>query len=294
GDGDLDILGTQGIGSAANSDFVWAQNDGTGNFTIFDNVESGDGGFLQGVTVGEFTPGVTTVVLSWQNGTGGTQALTLPEDPTTGDWAWSQLSPVSAGEGLDNGDIDGDGDLDLLLGFKWLRNDPEGWTEFDLHLPPGLAEPDRVYLVDMDGDTDLDAVVGFGHESSITTLAWYEQLDDETQIWAEHVITNSLIGNPQSVDVADLDQDGDIDVVAGEHIPGDPGDNLGLYVFENTDGVGDDWTQYEVYVGDEHHDGAQLADFDNDGDLDIYSIGWNHGRVAIYENLSNGFDDLLI
>jgi len=34
----------------------------------------------------------------------------------------------------------------------------------------------------------------------------------------------------------------------------------------------------------EHHDGAVLADIDDDGDLDILSIGWSHGRVLLYEN----------
>ncbi len=290
GDGDLDILGTQGIGSSSNSDFAWAQNDGFGNFTIFDNVESGVGAFLQGTTVGSFSPGgPLTVALSWQGGTGGTQTLTVPDDPTSGTWTWSQISPLSQGEGLDHGDIDGDGDDDILLGFKWLRNDDGVWTDFTLHLEPPKAEPDRVHLVDMDGDNDLDALVGYGHESSITTLAWYEQPDDETAIWTEHLIASDLVGNPQSVDFADMDADGDFDVVVGEHLPQDPG-NLGLFVFENSDGVGDAWTKYTVHLGDEHHDAAQLADFDQDGDLDIYSIGWTHDNIYIYENLTNGFD----
>ena len=27
-----------------------------------------------------------------------------------------------------------------------------------------------------------------------------------------------------------------------------------------------------------------LADLDSDGDLDLASIGWTHGRVLVYEN----------
>ncbi|MBW2509387.1 MAG: LamG domain-containing protein [Deltaproteobacteria bacterium] len=59
-------------------------------------------------------------------------------------------------------------------------------------------------------------------------------------------------------------------------------------MFENADGGGRVWAQHTVYVGDEHHDGAQIVDIDQDGDFDIISIGWGHGRVLLYENQSTG------
>lgn len=40
-----------------------------------------------------------------------------------------------------------------------------------------------------------------------------------------------------------------------------------------------------IHAGDEHHDGAVVVDLDFDGDLDILSIGWGHGKVLWYENL---------
>jgi hypothetical protein len=82
-----------------------------------------------------------------------------------------------------------------------------------------------------------------------------------------------------------MDADGDLDVIAGEHDLSNP-TNAGLWVFENADGVGGTWTPHEVYIGDEHHDGAQVVDIDADGDLDILSIGWGHDRVLLYENLA--------
>ena len=51
-DGFMDILGTMGQGSTADPRFVWARNNGSGSFSILDNVETGDGDFLQGVAVG--------------------------------------------------------------------------------------------------------------------------------------------------------------------------------------------------------------------------------------------------
>ena len=88
-----------------------------------------------------------------------------------------------------------------------------------------------------------------------------------------------------SLDVADMDGDGDFDVVIGEHNLAEPS-KASLYIYENTDGLGHHWSRHVVYTGDEHHDGAQLVDIDGDGDLDILSIGWSHNQVLLYENKS--------
>jgi hypothetical protein len=55
-------------------------------------------------------------------------------------------------------------------------------------------------------------------------------------------------------------------------------------IYENVDGFGSSWTEHLVYLGDEHHDGAQVVDIDGDGDRDIISIGLTHARVLLYEN----------
>jgi hypothetical protein len=86
-----------------------------------------------------------------------------------------------------------------------------------------------------------------------------------------------------SLDVADMNHDGKLDVVVGEHNLNTPS-NAKLIVFENLDGTGNVWRDHVVYTGDEHHDGAQVVDIDNDGDLDVISIGWNNNQVLLYEN----------
>lgn len=291
GDGDLDVLGTEGKSGETNPNMLWAQNDGSGNFSLFFNVDPGVGRFLQGSAVDQFSPGgPIEVALSWikVGSDSALQMLTVPADPTTETWTRRDVVQNTAGEALDTGDINGDGLTDILIGstylnrgkLHWARNDGGGlFTLFEAHAS-SAGMPDRLFLVDMDKDGDLDAAVGYGHDPE-GKLAWYEQGADPEAAWTEHIIAN--IVDPQSLDVADMDQDGDPDLVVGEHNQDVTSDSR-LFVYENTDSFGGTWKEHIVYTGDEHHDGAHTADLDFDGDLDIISIGWTHGRVHVYEN----------
>jgi hypothetical protein len=283
GDGHVDVLGTQGQGSDANSTFVWARNDGQGGFTIHDNIEPGAGTFLQGVVVDRFFGEDLSVVLSWHNDDADIQVFDVPADPLGQTWTIRTLSTLNQSEGIASGDIDRDGQVDLLLGKIWLRNASGQWQDY-----PVLEtneEADRNLLADINGDGRLDVVLGFEAKNKAGKLAWYEQPEQFDGVWTEHLIADPPIIAPMSVSVADMDGDGDLDVIAGEHITDKP-EKAGLYIFENLDGQGKRWAKHTVYIGDEHHIGAQVVDIDGDGDLDIISIGWNHGNVLLYENLS--------
>jgi hypothetical protein len=284
-DGDLDIVGTQGQGSQSNAAFAWARNNGSGSFEIFQNLQSGDGDFLQGADVDHLLPtGDLELALSWHVSGKGVQGLEVPDNPASQTWTWRQLSGTSQDEAVSAGDIDRDGDRDLLLGTIWLRNDGSSWSSFTLASPTG--EPDRNRLADINKDGRLDAVVGYEAISAPGKLAWYEQGVTPTSMWTEHLIANPI--GPMSLDVADMDRDGDYDVVVGEHNIDAPA-SAKLSVFENKDGTGTTWEEHVVYTGDEHHDGAQVVDIDGDRNLDIVSIGWTHNRVLLYENLSTCF-----
>ena len=278
GDGDPDILGTEGEGADPNAELVWAENDGGGGFTVHDNLDGGDGDFLQGVAIARFQGGRPQIALSWHQAGRGVQMLTVPEDPLRARWPLRKISAGSQDEALSAGDIDRDGRIDLLLGTRWLRNLGTGWELREIGPEP---PPDRNRLADLDGDGRLDAVVGFEAISKPGDVVWYEQPRSGEGPWAKHVVA-TVIG-PMSLDVGDLDRDGDLDLVVGEHNLAHP-ESARLYALENADGQGGRWLAHIVAVGDEHHDGAILTDIDGDGDLDIVSIGWSHGRVLLYEN----------
>jgi len=281
GDGDLDVLGTQGEGAIPNDRLVWAKNNGLGKFNITMNVARGNGDFLQGTAVGRFQiKGPVEVALSWHISGKGIQKLTVPDQLQSDTWPLQKISSISQDECLSAGDIDRDGDFDLLLGTQWLRNDGSSWSSFGLSASEG--RPDRNRLTDINGDGRLDAVVGFEAISKKGKLVWYEQDKLPTSVWKEYLIAR-IVG-PMSLDVGDIDNDGDIDIVAGEHNLSNPIKSR-LYIFENKDGKGKTWGKHLVYKGDEHHDGARLVDIDGDGDFDIISIGWSHNRVILYENM---------
>lgn len=281
GDGDLDILGTNGM--EIGNTFSWAENDGTGAFTLHTNIPQPEGDFLQGARVGRLVPdGEMVVALSWHNETS-TQLFHIPSPPTD-DWIWEAISPTTTGEQVALNDIDRDGDTDIHLGTFWLRNDGDTWTTFEAVTPGDPdADPDRVELADMDGDGDLDVVIGSEHANR---LVWGEAPDDPESAWTEHVISTDHLA--MSMDVGDLDRDGDPDIVIGEHTS-----NGRVFIYQN-DGQGQNWTATQIDGGMEHHVGTQLIDIDRDGDLDIMSIGWNHDQVVLYENLAiEGGDEVM-
>ncbi|OGD17800.1 MAG: hypothetical protein A2W03_14800 [Candidatus Aminicenantes bacterium RBG_16_63_16] len=278
GDGSMDILGTQGQGANADSKFAWAHNNGSGTFTIFRNISSGEGDFLQGVAVDRFrADNPIRVALSWHTAGQGVQMLTVPTNPRLGIWPWARISQTSQDECLSAGDLDADGDLDLLLGTQYLQNNSGSWNP--VIISSTSTSPDRNRLTDINADGKLDTVVGFEAISKPGKVAWYER---SGTTWKENIIDTTVIG-PMSLDVADMNGDGTIDVIVGEHNLAAP-EQARLFIYTNDNGDGTVWTRHLVSTGDEHHDGAAVMDIDGDGDMDIISIGWSHNRVLLYEN----------
>jgi hypothetical protein len=282
-DGDLDVVGTQGTGADKNHDFVWARNDGSGRFQILDNIDyDGAGDFLQGCVAADLGRGLE-IALSWHRDGGGIYTLQVPERPAAQRWTSRLLSTTVSsppqGEDLSAGDIDRDGDLDLLLGEMWLRNDGDAWPTFALGKVT-QGEPDRVDLVDVNGNGRLDATVSLENG---TDILWYEAPADPTRPWQRHHV-GVAEGQGFSMDTADFDRDGDPDIVLGEHRG--PVDNRVL-IFENR-AAGATWIMHVIDTAAkseiDHHDGVQSVDMDGDGDLDLISIGWYNPKVWIYEN----------
>ena len=93
--------------------------------------------------------------------------------------------------------------------------------------------------------------------------------------------TNEFVHHMQSVAWVDLDCDGDLDLWAGPHGTGTPSQKHPVIYWNDGDGTftraGNDVMFPDGYgnAGDKHE--LSFADFDNDGDPDVY---WNNGGAA--------------
>ncbi|MCB0810291.1 MAG: VCBS repeat-containing protein, partial [Flavobacteriales bacterium] len=114
---------------------------------------------------------------------------------------------------VDEGDIDGDGDVDLLLDHsqfvRWMPNTGDGrfLPQRDLH---GGGRAGEGRLSDLDLDGDLDFVSTFYSTSYPGGIIWYENLGGGDFAPGDTLQSASEV---RHMVVADLDLDGDSDLV---------------------------------------------------------------------------------
>lgn len=282
-DGHIDIVGTQGFGSATNRSFAWAHNDGKGNFQVLTNIDSCQtGDFLQGSAVADFG-NERQIALSWHKGSDGIYMISIPENPINKQWTNKLATSYTLKEAISTADIDKDGDIDMCLGNVWLENQDGEWISHTIGEVSDIdpkGEPDRNALIDINNDGRKDVVIAL--EKGVHAL-WFECPENPKEPWKRHII-GTIEGQGFSMDVKDIDRDGDFDVVFGEHRGKE---NNRVIIFKNNH-LGQKWEKMVIDTGSkkeiDHHIGTQLSDLDNDGDLDIISIGWYNPKLWVIEN----------
>ena len=202
-------------------------------------------------------------------------------------------------------DIDGDRDLDLFWGDFFepgllyientgscttpsLRSEPEPFPLNDPILTSGYNAP---AFGDIDGDVDKDLLVGVlggAYNSNSTTIDNFLHLEQTApnsfEVKTRRYIYNIDLGSETFPSFADLDGDGDQDMLVGNKIQ--PDDNLTgkLFRFEN---IGTPTEPKFIlrgivpeFTGD-YHFAPAFGDLDNDGDLDILMGTWRDELMLV-------------
>jgi hypothetical protein len=174
------------------------------------------------------------------------------------------------------GDIDNDGDVDVLSGsisdtnIIWYENVNNGLL-FIKHLISNDDEgsTESVVLVDLDNDNYLDVVCPVGSK-----IYWYENEDAQGNFSDKKVVVNFI--NAKSIVAVDLDGDGDKDIVAGSTV------EVEINWYENINNS-DSFIEREIDTIDAQS--INCEDYDLDGDLDLMTADYEGNRIVFYENL---------
>jgi len=208
----------------------------------------------------------------------------IPDDPTRPDWPRRVLAEIEYGEQLVACDVDGDGKLDIVAGPWWLENTGDG--NFIPHrLAPEGLKVARVGVADINGNGRLDVILGeevLDFENKVTPLSrlvWLACPENPAQgPWPMHVIDKIRCGH--SIGVADLDGDGEVEIVCGEHDPFYPyRTRCRMMVYKKADPAGKYWKQFVIDDRFEHHDGAKIFE-PEPGRWAILSHGWKDKKYV--------------
>jgi hypothetical protein len=264
-----DVIGMDGTGKVY---WAEAQNlQGSSWQTIeVGTVETADHGIsTQGYVLGQLIAGGHPEIII---NVGTLYYFEIPSNPEAGNWPRVTIANTVDPEGVAVGDIDRDGDIDVCGPYTstdvaWWENPGTaegGWARYQVGSTPS-SYADRFYMADFNNDNKIDIAVAVANGAA-NGLYWFEQPSNPKTSWIRHTIVTQDTTN--SMDVADMDNDGDMDIISGEHRGSET-----LAIWENN-GTGY-FEEHVVDTGKESHLGARVFDFDADGDLDIASIAWD-------------------
>ncbi len=283
GDGDSDLVTIESAGLAAPSRKHLWRNDGRG-------------AMRSETAVGFDAPNLSTTDLAVGDFDGDRSLDLFVGRPGLADELWFgdgngvlKLFPIRALESVADGtaavaagDVDGDGDLDLVAigpsAQHLFRNDgARAFTEIGAgNLPSDSADVKDLVLADFDGDGDLDAYVAHAGPSPAFADLDSLWLNDGTGRFVDQSARLPAIARlGHSIATGDVDGDGDLDVLVGNRtvLPGLLPDQPDLLLLNDgtANFVAATPTQYPS--DREPTTGVALVDVDADGDLDAVTVG---------------------
>lgn len=189
-------------------------------------------------------------------------------------------------------DVDGDGDPELVgcsqgsetVFYYDVPDDPfvEPWPDDCLHVVCEDIHVEGLLVVDIDGDGETEIVAGPNvfHRVGET---WHREVVAEGWEWTR-------------LAAADLDDDGDLELVIAEGDRPYNGDALGRVAVFDFDGTA--WTPTVLHDRLSNPHSLGVADFDGDGRPDVYvaemGLQTASPRQFVFRNRGDGFEPTLV
>lgn len=214
--------------------------------------------------------------------------MTIFRQDTPSGWTMVQAFELkNLHEGMDVGDIDGDGDIDIAANGYWVEN-PGGdltkdWPVHVIDQQWHNQEGDwsrnasKVSCRDINGDEKAEIFISHSERKGYP-LAMYSSRDPRSDRWNQTVLCEDLPA-AHTLQVFDFDSDGDYDVLTGVNT--NRAKALGVTSFPAilclNAGDGERWetvtlTEAGIYNG-------QAGDIDGDSDIDILRLSTHDGTV---------------
>lgn len=275
GDGNVDVLSASG----GDSKIAWYRNLGSGNFSSQNIISS-------------TASGARSVYALDLDGDNDLDVLSASRINDNIDWYENlgngNFSSTKIIYNFANGarsvfaaDLDGDGDNDVLSAawdddeIAWFEN--LGNNIFSAKKAISYRNnPTAISAADMDGDGDMDILSASSYD-----MCWFENINNATSFSVKKTFSGSSSSNStiSSIHAADIDADGDMDVVTGSMGSNRVSwhENLGSGTFSTQITIAANVDASSVYT----------ADVDNDGDLDVLSSDFANSKISWHENMRN-------
>ncbi|MEE9115516.1 MAG: VCBS repeat-containing protein, partial [Thermoplasmata archaeon] len=275
-DGNLDVVSTAHY--SGNGIRVWLGNGGAGGSVTWTENSAGldtsTSGYL-GVRLNDINNDGDLDIFA-ANYFGGGLRVWLGDGGDGGTMDWTDASaglPVGAYISVDDGDYNNDGKVDFVTGLNsglqvWQNDRSDflinAYVSASINLPSTSTWADIQFAdVDQDGELDIGFTSFQGQNNGIKIF-----LGDATGVWTDSSSGLPVSGDFSGLRFADIDHDGTIDIVSTQD---GGGGNNGIHAWSG-DGTGT-WTEMGL-VAAESGAGMELADFNNDGDLDVVTGFW--------------------